>query len=118
MKKIGLFIIGLIAFFVLLGNVGPLIGLAISLVVAYYAVKEFLKTGSTGSKILWGLIAFFAIAFTISNVPAVIALVAAYVLYVVYKKWNKSEDETNTPSKTNDNDPFTNFEKQWNLMNK
>ena len=117
MKKIGLFLIGLIAFFVLLGNVGPLIGLAISLVVAYYAIKEFLKTDSTGSKILWGLITFFALAFTISNVPAVIALVAAYVLYVVYKKWNKTE-EMEGESTTNDNDPFTNFEKQWNLMNK
>ncbi|WP_100333852.1 lmo0954 family membrane protein [Bacillus alkalisoli] len=118
MKKIGLFLIGIIAFFVLLGNVGPLIGLAISLIVAYYAVKEFLKIESTGSKIAWGIIAFIAIAFTISNVPAVIALVAAYVLYLVYKKWNQTKEETNPPSTKETSDPFTNFEKQWNLMNK
>jgi lia operon protein LiaI len=45
---------------------------------------------------------------TASNVPAILAIAAAYVLYLVYKKWN----EDNTPSSKSD-DPFANFEKQW-----
>ncbi|TYS67161.1 flagellar basal body rod protein [Sutcliffiella horikoshii] len=115
MKKFGLFLVGVIAFFVLLANIGPLLGLAVSLVVTYYAVKEFIKTDSTGTKILWGIIAFIAIAFSIANVPAVLAVVAAYILYVVYKNWNK-EKENNTIIEAGD--PFTNFEKQWNSLNK
>lgn len=115
MKKFGLILVGVIAFFVLLANIGPLLGLAVSLVVTYYAVKEFIRTDSTGTKFLWGFIAFIAIAFSIANVPAVLAVVAAYILYVVYKNWNK-EKESNDIIEAGD--PFTNFERQWNSLNK
>jgi lia operon protein LiaI len=115
MKKFGLFIVGVIAFFVLLANIGPLLGLAVSLVVSYYAVKEFMRTDSTGSKILWGIVAFIAIAFSIANVPAVLAVVAAYILYLVYKNWNKTKEHPT--SIIEESDPFTNFENQWNALN-
>ncbi|QFT90353.1 hypothetical protein FIU87_17065 [Bacillus sp. THAF10] len=114
MKKFGLLLLGVIAFFILLANIGPLLGLAVSLVVTYYAVKEFFRTDSTGTKILWGIIAFIAVAFSIANVPALLAVVAAYILYVVYKKWNRSEREEIIET----NDPFTNFENQWKSLDK
>jgi lia operon protein LiaI len=114
MKKFGLFLVGVIAFFILLANIGPLLGLAVSLVVSYYAVKEFMKTDSTANKVLWGIVGFIAIAFSIANVPAVLGLVAAYILYVVYKNWNKTKEEEKVVEST---DPFTNFEKQWNSLN-
>ncbi|MBM7622415.1 lia operon protein LiaI [Bacillus tianshenii] len=114
MKKFGLLLVGVIAFFVLLANIGPLLGLALSLVVSYYAVKEFMKTDSTANKVLWGIIGLIAIGFSIANVPAVLGLVAAYILYLVYKNWNKTKD-TIIESKES-SDPFTNFEKEWNAL--
>lgn len=116
MKKLGLFLLGLVAFFVLLGNIGPLFGLAVSAVVSYYAVKGFLKTNSTGTKILWAIIGFFAISITIANVPAILAILAAYILYVVYKKLNNDKEEEVSTEMSN-NDPFTNFENQWKALN-
>ena len=111
MKKLGLFLLGLIAFFILLGNIGPLFGLVVSLVVSYYAVKGFLKTNSTGTKVLWAIVGFFAISISIANVPAVIAVIAAYILYVVYRKLNEEKVASTTVLESND--PFTNFENQW-----
>ena len=55
MKKFGLFIVGLIALFLLLANVGPLISLAICLAILYFGFKQFMKSESTGAKIAWGI---------------------------------------------------------------
>ncbi|HWO95861.1 MAG TPA: flagellar basal body rod protein, partial [Bacillus sp. (in: firmicutes)] len=52
-----------------------------------------------------GIIALMA---SVSNVPAILGFVAAYVLYVVYKKWNENKEIVKEES-----DPFVNFEKQW-----
>ncbi len=108
MKKFGLLLIGIIAAFVLLANVGPVVGLLISLVILYYAFKGFVKAETTASKVFWAIFGLIALAVSVSNVPAVIGVVAAYVLYVVYKKWNQSEIVHKEES-----DPFTNFEKEW-----
>lgn len=47
---------------------------------------------------------------SIHNAPAIIGVAAAYVLYLVYKNWNKNKRNT----VKEDTDPFVNFEKQWN----
>lgn len=112
MKKFGLLLIGGIAAIVLLANLGPLLALAITLVMAYLVIREFLKAKTTGSKIVWGLIAFVVLMFSISNVPSLFGLVAAFVLYLVYKKWDESKVTVV------DNDPFTNFEHEWANLNK
>jgi len=39
---------------------------------------------------------------------------AAYVLYLVYKNWNKK----NKAAPKNETDPFVSFEKQWNDLKK
>ncbi|KQB94555.1 MULTISPECIES: permease [Geobacillus] len=109
-KKIGLFIAGAAALMVLLFHLGPLVGLAITLAILYYAFKKYLKAPSTFGKIAWALIGCAALVISVSNVPALIALVAAYVLYVVYKKWNSAKGERTVPET---DDPFVNFEKQW-----
>jgi lia operon protein LiaI len=109
MKKFGLLLAGGIAACVLLANVGPLVGLAISLVILYFVFKQFMKSGSTSGKIIWGLIGLAALAASLANVPSIIGIVAAYVLYLVYKKWNESKKKTIKE----DNDPFVNFERQW-----
>ncbi|XXM70366.1 flagellar basal body rod protein [Lysinibacillus sphaericus] len=112
MKKFGLLLAGGIAAIVLLANLGPIVGLALSLVIMYYSVKAFLKTDSTLKKVLWALIGLAAFSATVSNFPAIIGLVALYVLYVIYKNWKKDDiiiEETS-------NDPFTNFEREWSQL--
>jgi lia operon protein LiaI len=112
MKKFGLLLIGGIAAIVLLNTIGPMIGLLVSVVLLYFIFKQFLKTKSTGGKIGFGIIGFILFMSTIQHVPALIGVAAAYVLYLVYKKWNQS---SYTIRKEN-NDPFMNFEKQWNEL--
>lgn len=108
MKKFGLFVLGGIALIALLANIGPMIALAIGLVILYFAVKGFMKAEKTSKKVLWGTVGVIAAFSAISNVPALLGVLALYVLYLVYKSWNgkKSDSESS-------NDPFINFEKQW-----
>ena len=113
MKKFGLLLIGGIAAMILLSTIGPMIGFLVSLVLLYFIFKQFLKTDSTGGKIGLGIVGFFILMASIHNAPAIIGVVAAYVLYLVYKKWN---DNKRVIAK--ETDPFVNFEKQWNDINK
>jgi lia operon protein LiaI len=108
MKKFGLLVAGFIAAMVLISNLGPLVGLGVSLLVLYFVVKQFLKTDSTAAKIGWGIVGFIILMATASNVPAILGIAAAYVLYLVYKNWDKKGEVIHQ-----DNDPFVNFEKQW-----
>ncbi|MEH7075574.1 flagellar basal body rod protein [Neobacillus drentensis] len=112
MKKFGLLVAGGIAAMVLLSTIGPMVGLLVSLVLLYFIFKQFLKAKSTGGKIGLGILGFIVLMASIHNAPAIIGVVAAYVLYLVYKKWNK---EKGTVVKE-ESDPFVNFEKQWNEL--
>lgn len=110
MKKFGLFLAGGVAALVLLSTIGPIVGLLVSLVLLYFILKQFLKTKSTGARIGLGFLGFIVLMASIHNAPAIIGVAAAYVLYLVYKKWHENK---NASVKT-DADPFINFEKQWN----
>jgi len=114
MKKFGLLIVGGIAATILLSQLGPIIGLAISAAILYLVFKQFVKSKATWEKVVWGIAGLIMLTITASNLPAIIGVAAAYVLYLVYKKWNGST----TSTKTKENDPFTNFENQWNELNK
>jgi lia operon protein LiaI len=107
MKKFGLLIAGVISAAVLLANLGPMVGLAISLIILYYSFKQFMKAESTGKKVFWAVLGLIALSASASNVLAIHGIIAAYVLYIVYKKWNEAKERRNV------DDPFTNFEKQW-----
>lgn len=113
MKKFGLVVAGGIAAIVLLANLGSMLGLLFSLVILYLVFKQFLKADSTWAKIGWGVIGLIALMISASNAPAILGVVAAYVLYLVYKNWNKSK----TVVEESSDDPFTNFEKQWSQLN-
>jgi lia operon protein LiaI len=114
MKKFGLLLLGGVAAVVLLHNLGPMVGLVVSLAILYFVFKRFLKAESVWSKMGWGFIGFVAIMASASNIPAILGIAAAYVLYLVYKKWNENKSEV----VIDDNDPFVNFEKQWSQLNK
>ncbi|MDR7077132.1 lia operon protein LiaI [Neobacillus niacini] len=114
MKKFGLLVAGGIAAIILLSTIGPMIGLLVGIAILYFIFKQFLKTDSTGGKILLGIIGFFVLMASIHNAPAIIGVLAAYILYLVYKNWN-SRKKTVVKE---DSNPFINFEKQWNEINK
>lgn len=113
MKKFGLLVVGGIAAMVLFSTIGPMVGLAVSLLVLYFVFKKFLKADTTMKKIGWASIGLIALIIAAHNMPAILGAVAAYVLYVVYKKWNQSKTVIKS---TESDDPFVNFEKQWNEL--
>lgn len=113
MKRFGLFVLGAIALIVLLSQIGPMIGLLVSLAVLYFAFRKFVRADSTGSKVLWAVIGIIALCFSIGNVPAIIGIVALAALYFVYKAWHRQKDVDPEPI---DDDPFDSFERQWKEM--
>jgi lia operon protein LiaI len=112
MKKFGLVLAGGIAAIVLLSTLGPMVGLLISLAILYFIYKQFLKAEATGGKIALGIIGVIFLMASISNAPAIIGVVAAYILYLVYKNWNSNKHSVIKEEV----DPFVNFEKQWNEL--
>jgi lia operon protein LiaI len=110
MKKFGLVLAGGIAAIILLSTIGPMVGLLISLAVLYFIYKQFLKAESTGWKITLGIFGIIFLMASISNAPAIIGVVAAYILYLIYKNWKSSKHSI----VKEESDPFVNFEKQWN----
>ncbi len=112
MKKFGLFILGGIAAIILIANLGPMAMFAISLAILYYAFKGFMKADTSLSKVAWAVLGLILFSITASNVPALVGVLAAFVLYFVYKKWN--EEPTIVEAKqTETTDPFVNFEREW-----
>jgi lia operon protein LiaI len=114
MKKFGLLIAGGIAALIFLSTIGPMLALAVSIILLYFIYKQFLKAESTGGKIVIGIIGLIVLAVSIPNFPALIGVSAAYVLYLIYKNWNINKKAT----ARNDNDPFVNFDQQWNELKK
>lgn len=115
MKKFGLLLAGGIAAIVLLSNLGSVVGLAISLFILYFVLKKFLQADKLFAKVCWGLIGMAMLMASAANAPAILAVAAAYILYLVYKNWNKTDSSSIV---VEENDPFTNFEKQWSQLNK
>ncbi|WP_096438262.1 flagellar basal body rod protein [Alteribacter populi] len=116
MNKFLLFVGGLIALFVLLANLGPMILLAVSAYLLYVIFKQFVKSESTVGKIMWVIVGLIVLSIGVANIYALLGVVALYVLYVIYKKWK--EDKEVTFDKPVNDDPFTNFERQWAELNK
>lgn len=113
MNKFWMTVIGIIAGIIALSNLGPIIGLAFSGVIIYIGVHYYLKSISTAAKVWWGFVAVVGALSAVSNVPAIIGVLALAVVWYIFKNWN---EETSTV--TVKNDPFTNFEKQWDKLTK
>lgn len=112
MKKLGLFILGGIAAIILIANLGPIAIFALSVAILYYAFKGFMKADTSLSKVAWAILGLLLFTMTASNVPALAGIMAAIVLYFVYKKWNE-EEEVIVDKKPETKDPFVNFEREW-----
>jgi lia operon protein LiaI len=112
-----LFLAGLVALFVLLVNLGPMVLLGVSIWLLYVIFKQFVKSDSTAGKIAWVIIGLFVLGIGLSNIYALLGLVAAYALYSIFKNW-KEDGEDPVVHAAEDDDPFTNFERQWAELNR
>jgi len=112
MKKLGLVLLGIIAAIVFLANLGSLIGLAISALVTYAGFHYFRKTNSTFKKWFWGAVMLIGLLTAISNIPAFFGIIALIGVLYVWRKWN--EEKENHIISATENDPFLNFEREWN----
>jgi len=116
MRKFMLFVAGLIALIVLLANLGPMALLGLGICLLYIVFKQFIKSDSTAGKIGWVIVGLFLIGIVLANMYAVLGIVAAYGLYLIYKNW-KNDDSDPVVASMKDDDPFANFEHEWAELN-
>lgn len=116
LKKFLLFVAGLIALLILIINLGPMVLLGISIWLLYIVFKQFIKSDSTLGKAVWVIVGLFVLGIALSNSYALLGLVAAYALYSIFKNWRKDEEDP-VVKVMEDDDPFTNFERQWADLN-
>jgi lia operon protein LiaI len=117
MKQFILFALALVALIVLFANLGPIILFAVGIWLLYVVFKQFMKADSLGKKLGWLILGIIIVSVTIFNVFAMIGLLAAYGLYLIYKEFKKEKHHQEWDSFYKD-DPFTNFEKEWAELNK
>jgi len=116
MKNFILFVGGLIALFILMVNLGPMVLLGLSIWLLYIIFKQFVKSDSTAGKIGWVLLGLLVLSMGLANIYAILGIAAAYGLYIIIKNW-KEEDRGPVSSDISDDDPFENFERQWEELN-
>lgn len=118
MKKFGLIVLGTIAGIIALASLGSLLGLAFSALLVYAGMHYYLKGGSTLRKIFWVAVGIVGLLTAVSNVPGFFGILAIAGLWYVVRKWKQQPLVISTSSKVLSSDPFTNFETQWNELNK
>ena len=116
MKKLGLAALGITAAIVALVNLGSLLALAFSALIAYAGFHYYRKSNSTISKLFWGGVLVIGLLTAIANVPAFIGIIALVGVLYVWRKWHGSENNNIINNATDD--PFVNFERQWNEITK
>lgn len=113
MKKFGLAALGITAAIIGLANLGSLLALALSALIAYAGFHYYRKSVSTLKKLFWGGVLLFGLLTAVANVPGFIGIIAFIGVLYVWRKW-KGVSEDNVIS----DDPFVNFERQWNDITK
>ena len=117
MKKFLLLTGGIIAACVALALIGPITGLLFSGVLVALGMHFYMKSKSTFGKIIWFTVGVIGVLSAVSNIPAMIGLAAIAIIYVIYKKW-QGEDVKIPTVEAKEEDPFTNFEKEWSNLTK
>lgn len=109
MKKFLWITAAVILAIIALSSIGPIIGMAISLLIVYFSLKQFMASDSTMMKVIWAIIGLMGISGLLSSLPALVGIVAVYILYTGYKKWKQAESVQTVDKE----DPFAGFERQW-----
>ena len=76
MKKFGLAALGITAAIVALANLGSLLALAFSALIAYAGFHYYRKSDSTVLKLFWGVVLLIGLLTAVANVPAFIGIIA------------------------------------------
>ena len=118
MKKFGLIVMGTIAGIVALVNLGSLLGLALSALLVFAGMHFYLKGGSTLSKVLWIAVGIIGLLTAVANVPGFFGILAIVGLWYVVRKWKQQPLVLSNQATAFSSDPFTNFEKKWQELNK
>ncbi|MEO4053299.1 ABC transporter permease [Solibacillus sp. CAU 1738] len=113
MKKFLYFCIGSIAAMIAFILLLPMIGLLFSGLLLAAGLHYYTKSTSLFGKIMSATVALAGVVSAISNIPAFIGLVSIAIAYFIYKNWNSEKAEVST-----NNDPFTNFEREWAKLTK
>lgn len=117
MKKFGLLVLGIIAGIVAVASLGNLLGLAVSALVVFAGLHFYLKSDSTFLKIFWAIVGISGLFSAVANIPGFFGILAIVGVWYVVKKWNNQSVSFSAPIVKSD-DPFVNFEKQWNELSK
>lgn len=94
MPKFLFILLMVIAGLVVLSSIGPLLSLAIGLVIVYFSLKEFLKTNAVFSKVIWLIFGLIGIKICFSSFPAAFGIIAIIFLYFAYKAWKDKVSST------------------------
>ncbi|WP_342513438.1 ABC transporter permease [Sporosarcina sp. FSL K6-1522] len=116
MKKIGLAILGITAAIIALANLGSLLALALSALISYAGFHYYRKSQSTFKKLFWGAVLLIGLLSAVSNVPAFFGIIALLAVIYVWRKWHGTDN--NDIIANDSDDPFVNFERQWNEITK
>lgn len=114
MKKLGLATLGITAAIIALVNLGSLLALALSILIAYVGFHYYRKSDTTMTKLFWGVVLLIGLLTAIGNVPAFFGIISIIAILYVWRKWNDGKSIENENIISQSNDPFVNFERQWN----
>lgn len=117
MKKFFLYSAAFITAIIALCLLAPVAGLLISGVLLAAGLHYYTESKSTFGKVMSLVVALAGLVSALSNIPGFIGLAAIGVLFYLYKA-RKNEKIEFLPGKKEEEDPFTNFEREWANLNK
>lgn len=115
MKKFFLYSAGFVAAMVALVLLAPVAGLLVSGLLLAAGLHYYTESTSTFGKVMSLVIALAGLISALSNIPGFIGLVAIGILFYIYKSRKQEQGEIFTKK---EDDPFTNFEREWANLNK
>ena len=116
MKKFGLVVLGITAGIIAVANLGSLLALALSAAIAYAGFHYFRKSESTVAKLFWGVVLLMACS---QRFRMYLLLSGSSRFSVSYMHGvNGKAQKITTSSHNVSDDPFVNFERQWDEITK
>lgn len=115
MKKFFLYSAGFVAAMVALVLLAPVAGLLVSGLLLAAGLHYYTESTSTFGKVMSLVIALAGLISALSNILGFIGLVAIGILFYIYKSRKQEQREIFTKK---EDDPFTNFEREWANLNK
>ena len=115
MKKFFLYSAGFVAAIVALVLLAPVAGLLISGLLLAAGLHYYTESTSTFGKVMSLVVALAGLISALSNIPGFIGLVAIGLLFYIYK--SRKNEKVEIFSNNKQDDPFTNFEREWANLN-